>query len=853
MMTLQDYDRFSLADPVLFELPENYPDDGERLAAAARTPPPGWTRTEHGWWVRLCPDAPGLPEQGWKIHVSVTPAAVTEAVDLVWDHAVRHALAFDFIRSVATARALNGVHADRFTSGDLIILHPADDTALTRALGELTALLDGAPGPYVLGGLRHRSGPLHTRYAATEGTGSAPVLRTPDGTLVPDRRRPLFRRPDWLPLPAVLRPDLEALHAPPDGELPFTVRRALRFTNGGGTYLATDRRTGEQVVLREARPHAGLDRRGEDAVTRLGRERAALERLSGLDRVPRTVGHHVHGGHHFLAVEHIEGTSLAEAAALAFPLTSEERAEKEAAAYTAWALATLDALGRALRELHSRGLRLGELHPKNVFLRPDGRVVLVDLATATDLTDDRAPALGDPAHTAPDGLRGADATAYLLNLLCLWLFLPVPHDGPAKLRTLTAAVDGTYPLPPGFGTALLTGLCPADRPVPYDHAGALLAAPEPDWPAIRDSLVAGIHAMATPGRADRLFPGTPTGPRSIGGHAFAYGAAGVLHALHRVGAGIPEEYVAWLLAAVERDRAPRPGLHDGLHGVALTLDQLGHREDALELLDRCRADAARVTCPDLASGAAGIALNQLRFARVTGDGSLRDEALRTAERLAALVASGPLAPRPGAPAPYGLLHGGAGIALLFLRLHEETRDPHWLDAADTALGHDLDRCALLPDGHLVLFDGTHRLPYLHGGSTGLAFALRHLLRHRPDPARATTLGTILHTCRALYVRNSGLVRGRAGGIAVLAATGAPQDDAETRARIRTQVHRLAWHARSYRGRLAFPGFRSLRLAADLATGSAGVLLALSSAFEGTGPVLPYLDPRFPSLAEGGRR
>ncbi|MGW2186842.1 class III lanthionine synthetase LanKC [Streptomyces sp. NPDC001719] len=850
MTTLHDHDRFSLADPVLFELPENLPDDGERLAAVTREPPPGWTRTAHGWWFRLRPDGTGLPGQGWKIHVSVTPADLPRAAEAVRDHALRHGMTVDLIRSVAAARALNGVRADRLTSGDLLILHPTDDTALARSLDELTALLDGTPGPYVLGALRHRSGPLHVRYAASATPDRTDrTLRTPAGTLVPEDRRPLFRCPDWLPLPDVLRPALAALHAPPTGELPFHVRRALRLTNGGGTYLATDRETGARVVLREARPHAALDRHGEDAVTRLVRERAALARLAGLDCVPRLLGHHVLGEHHFLAVEHIAGISLAEAAARALPLTSEERAEKEAPAYATWALAVLDDLGRALRRLHTRGLRLGELDPKDVIVRPDGRLVLIALTTATGLTDDRAPALGGPGHTAPDGLRGADATAHLLNLLRLWLFLPLPYDGPAGLRTLTTAVDRTYPLPPGFGTALFTGLSPAGRTGPHDHPADLLTAPEPHWPAIRDSLVAGIHAMATPGRADRLFPGTPTGPAAIGGPALAYGAAGVLHSLHRVGAEVPEEYTAWLIAAARRDPAPRPGLHDGLHGIALTLDQLGHREHALELLDRVRAAAAEVTCPGLANGAAGIALNQLRFARVTADASLRDEAVRAAEKLAARVAAGPPAARPGEPAPYGLLHGGAGIALLFLRLYEETRAPHWLDAAGIALGHDLDRCAVGADGHLTLFDGTHRLPYLHGGSIGLAFALRHLLAHRPDPARAATLRTLLHTCRALYVRNSGLVRGRAGGIAALAALGGPGDAAA----VRTQIHRLAWHARSYRGHLAFPGFRSARLAADLATGSAGVLLALSSAFEGTGPVLPYLDPRTLSGTEGERR
>ena len=48
------------------------------------------------------------------------------------------------------------------------------------------------------------------------------------------------------------------------------------FSNGGGIYRGRDTRTGEAVVLKEARPHAGLDGLGDDAVRRLEREHDTL-------------------------------------------------------------------------------------------------------------------------------------------------------------------------------------------------------------------------------------------------------------------------------------------------------------------------------------------------------------------------------------------------------------------------------------------------------------------------------------------------------------------------------------------------------------------------------------------------
>jgi hypothetical protein len=55
------------------------------------------------------------------------------------------------------------------------------------------------------------------------------------------------------------------------------------------------------------------------------------------------------------------------------------------------------------------------------------------------------------------------------------------------------------------------------------------------------------------------------------------------------------------------------------------------------------------------------------------------------------------------------------------------------------------------------------------------------------------------------------------------------------------VRRLAWHALPYGGGLAFPGEQLLRLSMDLATGTAGVLLALAMARRERPVSLPLLD------------
>ncbi|MGW6012488.1 class III lanthionine synthetase LanKC [Streptomyces sp. NPDC055210] len=830
MMIVEDYPRFCLADPDFFERPELLSDEAERFAASGLNAPKGWRRTEADWWVQLRPAHTVLPQQGWFIHVSVGLEEIEKAVEIVWGYCVDRGIPFDFIRSTTTARHLNGDDADRFRSGKLINVYAIDDTVLADALSGLSVLLDGMAGPRVLGALVHGDGPLQVCHTAFDGHSRSTSA--------------VFTPPPGVALPEVLAEDLAALRTRPADDFPYRVISALRLSNGGGAYLAQrSSHNGDRVVLKEARPHAGLDRRGQDAVTRLARERQNLDQLAGLDCVPGAAAYRIVAGHHFLEQEYIAGTSLF-ASIMDLPLTSETNAAREAAGYTTWALAVLEQLDRALRDIHARGLRLGELKPQNVIVRPDGRVVIVDLESATELDDDRAPAHGEPGFTVPAGLSGTQAHEYLLNCMRVALFLPVDHKDPAKLPTIVGAIRRHYPVPPGFGERVLAGLLPHGRPERADVAGALLAAGPPRWERIRDSLIRGIHLMATPERSDRLFPCTPTGPRMLGGYTLGYGAAGVLYALHTAGAEIPDDYVRWLVDAVLRDEDPQPGLYDGLHGAAYTLDLLDRREEALAILDRC-LPIERTSCPDLFGGRAGIALNLLHFATVTGDRRFEDRALRLAEELGR---EGPLAARPGQYEPIGLLHGTTGIAALFCRLHRLTGETRYLDLAERAMEHDLARCTTSPDGTVLLRHPTTVLPYLHGGSWGLAFVLPYLLHHRPDDAKAALLAGIHRACRLIYVRFPGLLRGRAGAIAALAVSGDPAD----RQVLDTQLHRLSWHAQTYRGELAFPGLRMPRLSTDLATGSSGVLLALAAVFDRT-PVLPHLDPRPPVLTETRRR
>lgn len=830
-----------LADHEFYDAPDRMRDHGSRFEHADRPAPEGWGRGESDLWVGLEPVAGGAPRQGWKIHVSVTLDDAPGCLDLLWDYCVANGLGFKFLRSADAVVVLNSKYAGRGSSGKLVTLYPRDEAEFEKAITDLSALLAGMPGPYVLGDLRIGDGPLYVRYGAfatmwCRGENDEPVLaiENADGELVPDRRGPVFQVPPWVELPEILRPHLAARQSGGPIDFPYQVEEALHFSNAGGVYLARDA-GGERVVLREARPYAGLDRNHEDAVARLRREHQTLTRLAGLDCVPAVLDYRIVQGHHFLVQEYIEGPTLLRAVQTRgpalFPGTPAETIEADLAEFRGWVVDALGQVAAALKAIHARGFRFGDLHPSNVLLGPGGRVVLIDFEFAAELGDDRPPGLGAPGFAAPEGLTGPEIDEFALDCLRVFPFMmltPLLERAKAKAGTLVEEA-ATMGMPPEFGAALLRRHA---VPKGLDEAARWFAGPDPSWPRIRDSIVAGIHAGATPDRDDRLFPGSPAQLGS-GGFDLSYGSAGVLFALHRVGAPIPQEYVRWTSRAVERAQArPSLGLYNGPHGVAAVLETIGRREEALVALDVARRFDRLPTSDTLAAGSAGRALNLLHFARVTGDDALLGEGLRMAADLGRLVAAG-AATLPG----HGLLHGPSGAALLFIRAYEQTGEDRYLDWARRAVEQDLDAGQTRDDGSFQLAVGNKHLPYLDGGSGGVALVLHEYQRHRDDADVWQVLNGIRLACTAPVVYQSGLFTGRAGFIAVLARLGRDED----RDAIAQHIRRLGWHALLRGGDLVFPGDQLLRLSLDLATGSAGVLLALRAAFEGSAAFLPHLE------------
>jgi hypothetical protein len=834
-------------------------------ALVERQEPDGWEVKNDAPWTFFRPAAVNLPEQGWKVHVSATLPDAVDTIEIVAKYCFARLVPFKVLTHQQTHLRLNGKYAPRGGSGKLITIYPPDPEALRAVLDELNTALDGRQGPYILSDLRWRNGPLYVRYGGfnemyTVDDQGRRVLavRRPDGTLVPDSRGPSFRPPPWVELPRYLAEQLHTAKTETTGFMPYTVQKALHFSNGGGIYLAVDQ-GGKPVIIREARPFAGLDGTGHDAVSRLYHEHRTLQNLGDLDFVPTPEKTFISWEHHFLAQEYFEGLTLLEFMAAHNPATKMSAGKEEYRAYNEIALDILDQIEKAISAIHDRGYVYADLHPRNVIVRPSGRIGLIDFEVAYRPGLDPEPAIACPGFVAKHAASGRSRDLYAIDCLRVAMFLPLTQmlDLDAdKAVELPAAVTEIFGVPREVTAALSERLRPPSATdagplhnTEFSAAAANLHGAE--MRSLTDAIARAIVASATPERQDRLFPGDPKGLHD-GGYTLAHGAAGVLYALASTGRPVEEHHVEWLLAAARRAPA-RAGLWDGLHGAALVLHGLGREQAACEILEKAGPTTADVKSVGLYDGLAGIALTLRYMAVTTGDSRWQDALAPIDDRLVAIVSTpgGDVQPTTNGTKT-GLMAGITGVALFFLRRHQDTGDDTYLDLAVRGLETDLDHCRVGADGEVLLPQGARLMPYLGEGSAGLAEAVALCHRQMPDERLAMWQTGILRTCQSPFAIEPGLLLGRAGLIMLLAAC---LGKLSSPSAVADHVRRLAWHAvrrRDVSGTgwtVAFPGHQLLRLSMDLASGTAGVLLALDSCARATDPAATSLSKRAATWAE----
>ncbi len=288
-------------------------------------------------WRKLCalylPHAPpdsiwtyrrastrGLPEAGWKLHVSATILNAPKVLKRVAPFLVGRGVQFKAARSLSEVAKLNSGLLHTYSQvGKVITVYPRSDNEavyLAQRLHKLTCRYQAPSIPFDL----RLSGTsnVYYRYGAfkkieIEQDGRRTLgLPSPSGELVPDvRENP---KPDWVrdPFADSRRASAGRKTTSQTGES-FHVLRALVQRGKGGVYQAVDLDSNppRMCLLKEGRQHGELTWDGRDGAWRVRNEERVLRSLLNCGiNVPRVYSRFELEGNFYLVMEFVDGESL---------------------------------------------------------------------------------------------------------------------------------------------------------------------------------------------------------------------------------------------------------------------------------------------------------------------------------------------------------------------------------------------------------------------------------------------------------------------------------------------------------------------------------------------------------------
>ena len=883
MYSLEVLDHYTQYHRRWFESAHHYVPSPEHLAVYLETIPDNWELQRSGLWYFAKPATVQLPEQGWKLHISVRTndavAALRQALPILREEDA----CFKFLVDSKVTALMNGKLSFRGSSGKFVTIYPCSSEHFYRLGQRLTEEMQEFNGPYILSDKRwpgsmcvyYRYGGFRARTMVQIDGRREHVIISPDGELVPDVRNPFWSPPEWVrdPFPLESQDTEVTLNG---GR--FLVVSALGFSNRGGVYRAVDKLTGKEVVIKEARPHVEIGSHRADAIAVLKKEYRLLLLLAGSGYFVQPVAFFREWEHEFLVEEFLPGDHLGRFTILHNPLYLQRVTAAAVDNYFVQMRQLWAQIARAIAAAHEVRIMLGDLSFSNISVIDGSRIQIFDLDTAVEDGIDAQVGLHTPGLASPRALQSGISDEandyYALGAIILGSIMLVtgitgfyPQARPVFLRELTVDLglpDELVTLinylmePPTPDDPIPDLVIKSIEQLPFGTGNPPLRAPRLALPATQrlnqerraelrhrvgetvDGIVRYVIGTADIDREDRLFPADllvfETNPLSV-----AYGAAGVLYALRRLRGEVPDHLLAWLLHhPVPNDQYP-PGLYVGQAGISWVLSELGYLDRAVQIMRSARRHKLLWEKTDVLHGAAGYGLACLKLSTTQAGQEFLDEAIRVGEHLIASCTRderGVYWPDKNGGVPLGYAYGGSGIALFLLYLHLATGDPIPLQLGREALDFDLAQ-GVWVDGKLAGFpaeatDGSQEpllprviSPYWEAGSAGIGTTLIRYLAVASDATLKDWVAHLVADARYKYTVFPQLFHGLAGlgnfMLDVWEHTGDEQ--------YLTDAWQVAEGAILFRidrdEGITFPGEQARRESADFATGAAGVGLFLN--------------------------
>ncbi|MBE1556951.1 class III lanthionine synthetase LanKC [Sporosarcina limicola] len=825
--------------------------------------PEDWETRSDDHWTYCFPANASLPIQGWKIHISAVPDNAKKTLDLASSYLLKNNVPFKYVSTLRELMYKDSKNAHRGSSGKFMTIYPKNENQFIFLLNDLHSMLKQLPkGPYILSDKRWFDGNVYFRYGAFEemynwdGATKIAVIKTPSGDFIHDHRDPSYQIPFFVEEPRVIQEmtkEQDRKQMVEESHLnKYDIKSVLHFSNGGGVYLADNKHSETQVVLKEGRPSAGLDAKGRDAIQRLNHESAILKRLKGLDSVVEYIDIFQEWEHKFMVEEYVPGKTLNTWLAESYPASINSNNME----YGDMAIPILNQIKKAIQDIHSRGIGMGDLQPSNVIITDTGNIKLIDFESAGSINDATPSGLITLGFTGDAGLTKEQADWFALLRIARLMFIPI-----GSVQDLAEDILSKHDtwIQKHFGEKVVELIKYFEFECEIRSAKAVdsvLSVPNKylnknDVSHISSNLRKGIVQDLS--EDINLLPGDIRQYESSGGLLnILTGGFGVVMALKRTGS-LPDKAREWAFKYSNEQYLSKldNGLFTGKSGIAGVLYEIGMTKRSREIFESIPSETDSEDI-SLRSGLSGIGLALLSASITYNSKSFLENSITIGHKLKSLFERN-VAVRPNEfdPIPIGLIDGWSGVSLFFSKLYRYTKDDMWLDLSLQTLEKDINNCSFI--GQTGLFQAEDEkkraIPYLSGGSAGIGLAmieLRHLLGYEKwnNELHGIGMATI---SKCFY--NSGLFHGLAGMISSANAIDIELNLKEDSSYVNKALETINLHILEEKGSYFIPGNYNFKLSGDIFSGSSGVLLVINDIGTSGYSWLPImnLSEIFPSL------
>ncbi|MFJ7667360.1 class III lanthionine synthetase LanKC [Lysinibacillus sp. NPDC097195] len=778
-----------------------------------------------------------LPAQGWKIHVTSLLEDSKIILEKVARLCIDKNIEFKHLKDKYSMLMLNSKNANRASSGKFITIYPMNNEIFVELLEKIsTALQDFKKGPYILSDKRWKNSNVFYRYGGFKSILNEEgeyCIKDDEGNLIQDQRNPFYQVPHFVKnfddyLNTLNISEIEKIG---DKRLEqYNIEKVLSFSNAGGVYLATRKQDNLKVIIKEARPNAGLDGGFSDALARQKIEYDALQKLKDVPGVVNVIEYFQEWEHYFLVEEFIKGQDLQEWIARNFPLYR----GSDMGNHINNIKKILLQLFPLIDIMHNAGIAMGDIQPANIIITEDITVRIIDFETAMPVNSKEKPRLATPGFVSQEITVSAARDWFGFKKVIRYLALPVlvseDLEGYLQCNHFRWIKDNY-----GYEfCAFLLELqekCDERINVYQEYLPEKISLDckisNFNISSIINKLIIGIENSLT--EDERFINGDIRQFEMRGGKFnFLTGGSGAAFTLmkNRSSMGKIDKWIKCFLLE-NLHQIEDNGLFTGKTGILALLYEQGYKDLVLNELKMLK-DTIEKTDISLRSGLSGIGLFVISLYF-----EIRDkEYLKLAEYLESFIdlnilKNNPLKVKDGMAVNKGLVDGLSGVSLFYSALYSATNNKSYLEKAESLLIEDLKSTKQDEvTGMLQILDDSNRLlPYLSGGSIGVAISIWFFNHVSGKDLYLQEMGAILKTSKVHCTISGSLFDG--AGSFLLIPSMIKEEEYQYRQQVLKEVLSLLnlflIEKNNY---YVYPGQFSFRLADDVYTGSSGIVLAL---------------------------